>query len=156
VTEQRFGFELPLLLAGSFRLLIDALHAELAEQGHPDARPSTGFALQALGPDGATISELGRRMGVSKQAAAKAAAGLERLGYVEREPDARDARSVRLRRSARGEELLAASARIFERLRADWVRELGADRVSALEDDLATMIAGAGGVRLGDLPGWLR
>jgi DNA-binding MarR family transcriptional regulator len=156
VTEQRFGFELPLLLAGSFRLLIDALHAELAEQGHPNARPSTGFALQALGPEGATISELGRRMGVSKQAAAKAATGLERLGYVEREPDVRDARSVRLRRSARGEALLAASARIFERLREEWVRELGADRVSALEDDLSTMIAGAGGVRLGDLPGWLR
>jgi DNA-binding MarR family transcriptional regulator len=156
VTEQRFGFELPLLLAGSFRLLIDALHAELAEQGHPDARPSTGFALQALGPDGATISELGRRMGVSKQAAAKAAAGLERLGYVERERDAEDARSVRLRRSARGEELLAASARIFERLRGEWVAELGAERVRALEDDLEAMISRAGGVRLGDLPGWLR
>ena len=125
-------------------------------RGHPDARPSTGFALQALGPEGATISELGRRMGVSKQAAAKAAAGLERLGYVQRKRDAADARSVVLRRSARGEELLAASARIFERLREDWVRELGADRVRALEDDLATMIGRAGGVRLGDLPGWLR
>ena len=81
------GFELPLLLVASFRTLVDALHRELAERGHPDARPLHGFALQAIGPDGVTTSELGRRLGVSKQGAAKTAAGLERIGYIAREAD---------------------------------------------------------------------
>jgi DNA-binding MarR family transcriptional regulator len=153
--RDRFGFELPVLLAGAFRALIDDLHLELADHGHPDARPIHGFALQAIGADGATVSELGRRLGVSKQAAAKTAASLERLGYVVREQHASDARAVELRRSPRGNELLALSAEVFARLRAEWARELGADRISQLEDDLERIAIG-GGLKLGDLPGWLR
>lgn len=155
MTGDRPGYHLPLLLAGAFRAVVDALHAELAERGHPDARPVHGFALQAVGPDGATVSELGRRLGVSKQAAAKTAAGLERLGYLEREHHPADARAVRLRRSVRGDELLALSAEVFERLRSRWASELGAERIRALEDDLER-IAAPGEGKLGDLPGWLR
>ena len=70
-TDTRPGFALPLLLLLGFQTLVDQLHAELADQGHPDARPAHGFALQAIGPDGITATELGRRLGVSKQAAAK-------------------------------------------------------------------------------------
>ena len=61
------GFELPLLLFGGFRALIDALHAELAAQGHPGMRPAHGFAMQAIGLDGATASEVGRLLGISRK-----------------------------------------------------------------------------------------
>ena len=64
---ERAGFELPLLLVGAFRSLIDELHRALSENGHVEARPLHGFALQAIGPHGCTASELGRRLGVSKQ-----------------------------------------------------------------------------------------
>jgi DNA-binding MarR family transcriptional regulator len=153
---ERFGFELPLLLAGGFRMLIDQLHERLAERGYPDLRPVHGFALQAVGPDGATVSEIGRRLGVSKQAAAKTVAGLETVGYVTREPDPADARATRIELTRRGRDALQASAEIFEQLRRQWVRALGRDRVAALEDDLETMLGSAGGIRLSDLPGWLR
>ena len=153
--SDRYGFELPMLLARAFRGLIDELHAELATRGHPDARPIHGFALQAIGTEGTTVSELGRRLGVSKQAAAKTAASLESVGYVSRAPDPRDARATTLIRTPRGTEMLALSAEIFERLRAGWVRQLGEGRVAALEDDLESVV-GSSGPRLGDLPGWLR
>lgn len=81
------GFELPLLLFAGFRSIIDELHRELAEHGHRDVRPAYGFALQAVGRDGATASEIGRRLGVSKQAAGKTVEKLEGLGYVERVDD---------------------------------------------------------------------
>ena len=42
-----YGFELPLLLFGGFRSIIDELHAELARRGHPDLRPAHGFARPA-------------------------------------------------------------------------------------------------------------
>jgi len=155
-TMDRFGFELPLLLAGAFRQLIDELHRRLAEQGHPDLRPAHGFALQAIGTDGATMSEIGRRLGVSKQAATKTVGKLAELGYVDRAPDPADARAVLVTMTPRGRDSLRRSAEIFESLRREWVRELGADRVRALEDDLATMADRAGGVPLHDLPGWLR
>jgi DNA-binding MarR family transcriptional regulator len=152
---ERPGFELPLLLVGGFRVLIDELHRELAERGHPEARPIHGFALQAIGREGVTTSELGRRLGVSKQGAAKTAAGLERIGYIAREPNPDDARAVMLKPTPRGVEMLAMSAEIFNRLRAEWSGELGAKRLDALEDDLRAIVVPAG-AKLGDLPGWLR
>lgn len=156
MARDRDGFDLPLLLAGAFRALVDDLHAELAKRGHGGARPIHGFALQALGPEGATISELGRRLGVSKQAAAKTAASLEELGYVVRIPHPRDGRAQVLVRTASAEEMLALSAEGFERLKGRWGRQLGSERLRALEDDLEAIVAGSGRANLGDLPGWLR
>ncbi|WP_326569471.1 MarR family transcriptional regulator [Amycolatopsis rhabdoformis] len=145
------GFELPLLLFSGFRTLIDDLHAELARQGHPDVRPAFGFAMQAIGPRGATASELGKRLGVSKQAAGKTVDRLEQLGYAERADDPEDARRKLVRLTPRGLDSLTRSAAIFETLRANWVTELGADRVRALEADLRAMAGG--GFRL-DVAGW--
>lgn len=153
---QRPAFELPLLLAAAFRELIDNLHTELGKHGHAQARPIHGFALQAIGPDGATVSDLGRRLGVSKQAAAKTATGLEDLGYIIREPSTRDARATVLTRTVRGEEMLDMSAAIFERLRRDWARQLGADKVQAIEDGLAEIVTSTGVTKIGNLPGWFR
>jgi DNA-binding MarR family transcriptional regulator len=152
--RDRPGYELPLLLVGAFRLLIDDLNAELGRRGFADTRPVHGFALQAIGRDGTTISELGRRLGITKQAAAKTAAKLEDAGLIAREA-ADDRRSRRLVISRRGRRLLATSAEIFEDLRARWIDEIGAARITALEDDLETLVGRAGGVALGDLPGWL-
>lgn len=156
MSEDRPGFYLPLLLAGAFRALVDDLHVELERYGHGGARPVHGFALQAIGPHGATISELGRRLGVSKQAAAKTANSLEQVGYVVRQADPDDARATVLVRSARGEEMLALSAKVFEELRGAWASQLGIDRLRRMEDDLEGLVAGAGGAKVGDLPGWLR
>ena len=146
------GWRVVLLLAGAFRDGVDALHLELAEQGHPEARPLHGFALQAVGLDGCTINELGRRLGVSKQAAAKTAAGLERAGYLARSTVPDDRRAVLLRRTAHGEEMLAASEAGFERVVDRWRQQLGAARFDAMVQALAEV---AGDRPVGDLPGWL-
>jgi DNA-binding MarR family transcriptional regulator len=145
------GFELPLLLFAGFRSLIDALHAELARQGHPDVRPAYGFAMQAIGRHGATASELGRRLGVSKQAAGKTVDRLEQLGYAERVGDESDGRRKVVRLTPRGIDALARSAAIFEDLRAQWAGTVGAKRLSDVEAALRTMVPGD--FRL-DVAGW--
>ncbi|WP_410645774.1 MarR family winged helix-turn-helix transcriptional regulator [Amycolatopsis sp. lyj-346] len=147
------GYELPFLLFGGFRTLIDRLHAELARRGHPDVRPSYGFAMQAVGVQGATASEIGRRLGVSKQAAGKTVERLEALGYVERADDPADARRKIVRLTAHGVDVLRKSAEIFDELRADWVRTVGAERIAALENDLRAVV-GPAAYRL-DAAGWL-
>src|SRR5215471_2064950 len=91
------GYELPLLLFGGFRAIIDELHAELARRGHPDLRPAHGFAMQAIGLHGATATEVGRRLGISKQAAGKTIERLEELGYVHRADDNTDRRRKLIR-----------------------------------------------------------
>ncbi|MFU8854549.1 MarR family winged helix-turn-helix transcriptional regulator [Micromonospora sp. SL1-18] len=151
-TPDRPGFALPLLLLAGFRTLIDDLHAELARQGHPDLRPAHGFVLQAVGPTGTTASDLGQRLGVSKQAAGKTVDRLVALGYLERADDPADARRKLVRLTAHGRDGLRRSAVVFDQLRDRWVAELGADRVAALEDDLHRM-APAEVFRL-DVPGW--
>ncbi|MGW6915431.1 MarR family winged helix-turn-helix transcriptional regulator [Kitasatospora sp. NPDC054939] len=147
------GYELPLLLLLGFRTLIDELHAELARQGHPDLRPMHGFVLQAIGPDGTTAVELGRRLGVSKQAAGKTVDHLEQLGYVARGADPADARRKVVRLTDRSLDALDRSARVFDALRARWAGVLGEDRLRALEQDLRTVAPGEL-FRL-DTPRWL-
>ncbi|GAB3948398.1 MarR family winged helix-turn-helix transcriptional regulator [Micromonospora vulcania] len=148
----RPGFQLPLLLLAGFRTLIDDLHAELARQGHPELRPLHGFVLQAVGVDGTTATELGQRLGISKQAAGKTVDRLVAIGYLERVDDPRDARRRLVRMTPAGIDGLGRSAEIFDQLRTRWAETLGPHRVDALEDDLRTMAA-ANWFRL-DVPGW--
>jgi DNA-binding MarR family transcriptional regulator len=146
------GFELPLLLFAGFRTLIDELHAELARRGHPDVRPAYGFAMQAIGRRGATASEIGRRLGVSKQAAGKTVDRLEGLGYVERVDDPADARRKLIRLTPRGLDSLGQAARIFDDLRARWIAKLGPERLAVVESSLRTVVPEAGFPV--DVPGW--
>ncbi|MDG4778600.1 MarR family transcriptional regulator [Micromonospora sp. WMMD961] len=148
----RPGFQLPLLLLAGFRTLIDDLHAELGREGHPELRPLHGFVLQAVGLDGTTATELGQRLGISKQAAGKTVDRLVEVGYLERVDDPRDARRRLVRVTPRGADGLRRSAEIFDRLRRQWTERLGEERVDAIEDDLRT-VAAANWFRL-DMPGW--
>ena len=152
MSNDSYGFELPLLLFGGFRSIIDELHAELARRGHPDLRPAHGFALQAIGLGGATASEAGRRLGVSKQAAGKTIDRLEELGYVHRSGDDADRRRKLVRLSPRGVAVLALSAMIFNDIRSRWAAALGAARLAEMEAGLRTMAPGET-FRL-DVPGW--
>ena len=147
-----YGYELPLLLFAGFRALIDDLHAELARRGHPDVRPAYGFAMQAIGAPGATASEIGRRLGVSKQAAGKTVDRLENLGYIERVDDPADARRKLIRLTPRGIDSLTQSAQIFEELRARWAEKLGAERLAVVEASLRTVVPATGFPV--DVPGW--
>jgi len=152
-SERTYGFELPLLLFNGFRSIIDELHAELARRGHPDMRPAHGFALQAIGAGGATATEAGKRLGISKQAAGKTIQRLEELGYVHRAGEDTDRRRKPFQITPRGFEALTLSAMIFEDIHARWAAALGADRLAGVEDALRTM-APDETFRL-DVAGWL-
>ncbi|THV26191.1 MarR family winged helix-turn-helix transcriptional regulator [Glycomyces paridis] len=152
MSEATPGYELPLRLFAAFRAAIDEVHAELARRGHPDVRPMHGFVFQAIGTDGTTAVDLAARLGVTKQAAGKTIAALERQGYVERAADPGDARRKTVRLTARGVEVLALSARVFDQVQDRWAAVIGADRLAALHTDLAAVAPGEL-FRL-DAPGW--
>ncbi len=149
---ERWGFELPLLLFAGFRSLIDQLHEELADHGHPQLRPAHGFAMQAIGREGVTASELGRRLGVSKQAAGKTVDKLASLGYAERVADQGDARRKLVRLTPRGVDALVLSGAVFEELRGRWADRLGEQRLRELEEGLEAVVGNAA-FRL-DAAGW--
>jgi DNA-binding MarR family transcriptional regulator len=95
---------------------------------------------------------MGRRLGISKQAAGKTAERLEAIGYACREGDDADHRRKLIRLTPRGIEMVTLSAMIFDDIRARWAQTLGPERVENLESSLRA-IAPADTFRL-DVPGW--
>ncbi len=149
----RSGADLALLLLGGFRSLVDAAIAELARRGYEDVRPVHDFAMRAIAAGADNASELGRRLSVSKQAAAKTIAVLQERGYVARDTDPLDARRKRLQVTALGFEVLHQGEAIFDELRDQWERQIGSAQLESLERHLAALVSDPP-VRF-DTPGWM-
>jgi DNA-binding MarR family transcriptional regulator len=149
----RSGADLALLLLGGFRVLVDEAVLELAKRGYKDVRPVHDFAMRAIAAGADDASELGRRLSVSKQAAAKTVAVLEERGYVARGADPLDARRKRLEVTALGFEVMQVGEAVFDELRDKWKRKIGAKQLERLESDLAALV-GASPVRV-ETPGWI-
>ena len=114
--------QLDVVLAALFAGL--ALNERVTERlhaaGFADVRFSHGFVFQHLVPGPLPVGALARRMGVSQQAASKAAGELERLGYVVRVADTDDARVRQLALSERGRAAVAAGRAARAAVAEDW------------------------------------
>ena len=120
--------------------MVDEVVAELGRRGHPGARAVHEFALRAIDGGAVTASDLGRRLSVSKQAAAKTIAALEELGYVDRGADPADARRKRLRVTAHGHEFMAVGGALFDDVRARWAAQIGAQELDTLQAHLGRLV----------------
>ena len=136
IAMDRSGANLALLLLGGFRSLAQAATKQLSVRGFEDFRPAHDFALRSIAAGAENASELGRRLSVSKQAAAKTIALLEQRRYVGRDLDAQDARRKRLQLTPRGFEVLRTGEKIFDELRAQWAEQIGMDRLEMVESVL--------------------
>ena len=150
----RSGADLALLLLGGFRSLVDDAHDELARRGYEDVRPVHDFAMRAIAAGADNASELGRRLSVSKQAAAKTIAVLQERGYVARDTDPLDARRKRLQVTALGYEVMHQGEEIFDELRGRWQQQIGPAALESLEAHLAALVGTASPIRF-DTPGWM-
>ena len=120
--------------------MVDEVTLELERRGHPGVRPVHEFALRAIDGGADTASELGRRLAVTKQAAAKTLVALEEMKYVDREPDASDARRKRIRVTPHGHELMAVGGRLFDDVRKRWAKQIGAQELATLEARLNQLV----------------
>jgi DNA-binding MarR family transcriptional regulator len=131
------GAELALLLLGGFHSMTDEVIAQLAARGHPNVRPVHEFALRAIDAGADTAAELGRRLSVSKQAAAKTIAAMQRL---EIEPDPADGRRRRIRVTPRGCDMVAIGSALFDDVRERWAAQIGAQQLNALQAHLRHLV----------------
>ena len=146
------GPQLALLLLGGYRRLVDAAVVELAARGFSDVRPAHDFAMRAILAGADNASELGRRMSVSKQAAARTIEALLERGYISRDSDPADARRKQLHVSPLGTEVMRQGEEIFDQLRARLEKQIGAEELKTLEASLSALVGDAP-IRL-DAPGW--
>lgn len=133
--------------------MVEAAQAELAARGYEDVRPVHDLAIRAIASGADSASDLGRRLMVSKQAAAKTIGILEKRAYIVREADPVDARRKCLRVTAHGFDMLRVAEEIFDELRNKWARQIGRTQLEELEKHLAELI-GTDPNRL-DISGWL-
>ncbi|HEX3721469.1 MAG TPA: MarR family winged helix-turn-helix transcriptional regulator [Nitrolancea sp.] len=141
----------PFLLMASFRGLIDDLHHRLAENGFGGVRAIHGMAMQAIGA-GCTTTELARRLGVSKQAAAKTIQSLTALDLIATSTNPHDRRERRISSTVRGAAMLAESGRILTDIVRTWRDSLGDD---AIDETIRTLASVNHGRRsLTDVSDW--
>lgn len=140
------------LLAMSLSAVVTDLHAGLEARGFGDIRPLWGFVLVSVADRPRTIGELGEILGVSKQAAAKAVAGLAETGLASTADDPRDRRATLVSVAERGRAFLSAAEEAYVEIEAEWADVIGQTRLEELRRTLAESLS----ARFGDEPPPLR
>ncbi len=118
------------------------LRAAFAEAGLDGIRPAQAVALVPLAAGGLHASDLADRLQVSRQAVAQAITGLERHGYVTREPNPLDARTRIIELTPRGRRALSVMRSNAVDLEKRWEQLLGRRRLAELRETLQRLLAG--------------
>jgi DNA-binding MarR family transcriptional regulator len=132
-TEQPFG---PPLIGALLRTPWEAVQRHMLERLHErgfddfDAAYLTVF--QYPGPQGVRPSELAARLRISKQALNYLLGELERLDYLERQPDPDDLRSKRVALTPRGTAAISVIREAVGEIETTWAQQLGPKRFAQL------------------------
>jgi DNA-binding MarR family transcriptional regulator len=133
--------DLPVLLLGAARALVDGIDAEVRARGFTDLRPAHGFAFALLAGGGATVVELAHHLDVTKQAASQMVEDLVGKGYVERRPHPEDARARLIVLTDKGRACTRAADEAAEETLRPWADAVGPRRLAALRSDLGRLAA---------------
>ncbi|NCT95975.1 MAG: MarR family transcriptional regulator [Comamonadaceae bacterium] len=106
-------------------------------EGYPQLTTAMNRLFAQLGGRPLGLSELARRLGVSRQAVHKLALEAERLGLVEFVPSEEDGRVKLLRFSQKGWRMSEEAAAAFVRMEEELARHIGQDNVEELRRILA-------------------
>ncbi|WP_328408664.1 MarR family winged helix-turn-helix transcriptional regulator [Nocardia sp. NBC_00403] len=131
------------LLGQAYQAFVWELHAHLAERGHRMLGASYGYVLRTLSENALTASQLGERLGITAQGAAKIVDEMVRHGYVERRPDPADKRAKLLCLSDRGRDTLDAVREFHAEYERRLVARVGADQVATVRAVLGEIVGTA-------------
>src|SRR5215218_2001752 len=106
------------------RYMLERMH----ERGFDDFDAAYLTVFQYPGPQGARPSELAARLRISKQALNYLLGELERLDYLERQPDPDDLRSKRVALTARGTYAIRVIRQAVTEIETAWAQQLGPER----------------------------
>src|SRR3954471_10374637 len=127
--EQPFG---PPLIGALLRLPWEAVQQRMLERLHDHGFDDLDAAhlnvFQYPGPQGARPSDLAARLGVTKQALNYLLGELERLDYLERQPDPDDLRSKRVALTGRGASAIGVIREAVAEVETAWAQQLGPER----------------------------
>lgn len=128
------------LLLRAARLLNERGVARIRAGGAPDVRVSHTALLPHIALEGTRITEIARRMAITKQAVNQAVSEIEALGLVRRAPDPSDGRAKLVLFTAKGRRRLLAGLEVLSDLEAELETEIGAARLRRLHRDLEVLV----------------
>jgi DNA-binding MarR family transcriptional regulator len=129
------------LLFKCARLLNELAIARARERTGLDVRVAHTALFPHIDLDGTRLTELARRLGVSKQAAGQLVDEMVELGVLERVADPDDARAKRIRFARRGGALaLMEGFAVLGELEKTLAQKLGNKRVDALHGTLLELL----------------
>ncbi len=128
------------LLLRAARLLNERAIGRVRAAGAPELRPVHMTLLPHLDLEGTRLTELARRMSISKQGVSQIVDDLEAMGLVERRPDPSDGRARLVCFSDRGERALSHGLGVLEALEAELSREVGAGQMRQLRKGLVALL----------------
>ncbi|MFF8609674.1 MarR family winged helix-turn-helix transcriptional regulator [Streptomyces sp. NPDC015346] len=129
---------LPQLLGDARRWFEEGLLAALEAGGAMPVTPTQAQLFAVLDDRGTTVSELARRMGVTRQTAHQAVHALIAAGLLEQTPDPASARRRLIRRTEEGERTHRQAITILDRLEAQLADRIGQATVTSLRTALET------------------
>jgi DNA-binding MarR family transcriptional regulator len=127
---------MPLLLAGAKRWFDDALMASMRAAGEQPLSSAQGQVFALLDPDGTTVAELARRLGVTRQTTHQAVHGLLALGLLEQVPDPSSARNRLIRITAEGVRVHRRAQATLAVIEDALAERIGAEAATALRTAL--------------------
>lgn len=130
------------LLALARRSWIRQMSAGLAAAGYDDYRRSDAAVVRLLQPAPLSVGRLGDALGVTRQAARKIAAGLERRGLATVQRDRHDARQLDVALTAAGEDYARAVRAVIDKLNRRLAGQVPPDQLAAAGAVLRAVLAG--------------
>ncbi|MEU4794478.1 MarR family winged helix-turn-helix transcriptional regulator [Streptomyces sp. NPDC023327] len=128
--------DLPQLLGEARRWFEEGLSAAMAAAGAAPVSPTQVQLCSVLDDEGTTVSELARRMGVTRQTAHQAVHGLVAAGVLEQIPDPASARQRLIRRTPAGARAHLQAKAALARLEEHLAERIGEDLAGALRTAL--------------------
>jgi len=133
----------PVLVGLLFRRLGEALHA----RDWQGLRQSHFRVLACVPQDGASVTEVAERVGVTKQACGQLVTPLVEAGHLWVEPSPTDGRVRVLRRTPSGDRLYAEVRGRVAEVEDAWAAQVGRERYDAFREVLAELALGDPAVR---------
>lgn len=119
--------------------LARTLETEMSGGGGAGLRPVHVAVLRSLGHQGATMSEVARQLGITRQSVAQTVTELVDHGIIEMIPDPKDGRAKILRYTAKGKDCHEAALRAGDELEAAFAERVGETRARQLFVELAEL-----------------
>lgn len=129
------------LLLKSGRLLDERALERINRQGPKiPLRPAHTSLLPHIDPQGTRLTELARRLGVTKQAVGQLVTDLEQLGAVERVDDPQDGRAKLVRFTRAGVEAIHHGLSVLREIEQELEQALGKRRMRELHQALLVVV----------------